>query len=110
MASFILPRTGAIFGRPSARMAHWLYKTNLAEPEDKEENSEAKTEDRAVIKLVDRHRFRTEKDKKATLVELRIGGYKGAQTVAASSRAPRCSTHRRSTESRRPSSLATAPI
>lgn len=82
IASFILPRTDAIFGRPSARMAHWLYKTNLAAPENKDDDAQdAQADDKAVLKLVDRHRLRTEKDRKATLVELRIGGHKGAQTV-----------------------------
>ena len=33
MAPFILPKTGAIFGRPSARMARYLYVTDLAKPE-----------------------------------------------------------------------------
>jgi hypothetical protein len=35
IAAFILPKTGAIFGRPSARMAHWLYRTDLALTADK---------------------------------------------------------------------------
>lgn len=81
IASFLLPKTGAIFGRPSARFAHWLYKTNLAEPEAKEGGDDNQVDDKAVIKLVDRHRARTNKELKSTIVELRIGGHKGAQTV-----------------------------
>ncbi len=30
VAPYLLPRTGAIFGRPSARASHWLYVTDLA--------------------------------------------------------------------------------
>lgn len=35
IAAFILPKTGAIFGRASARAAHWLYRTDLARTADK---------------------------------------------------------------------------
>ena len=71
IASFLLPKTGAIFGRQSARYAHWLYKTSLAE-----------TEDKAEIQLLDSSILAKAAGKKAMLVELRIGGgNKGAQTV-----------------------------
>jgi hypothetical protein len=77
IAPFILPRTGAIFGRPSARAAHWLYKTDLA---TKEGDDETRAGDKAVLKFADSKLFRSrQKDKKATLVELRVGP--GAQTV-----------------------------
>jgi Protein of unknown function (DUF3987)/Bifunctional DNA primase/polymerase, N-terminal len=66
IAAFILPKTGAIFGRPSARMAHWLYRTDLA-----------RTAEKSSIRLRDPSR----PIDGVTLVELRIGGDKGAQTV-----------------------------
>jgi hypothetical protein len=66
IAPFILPKTGAIFGRPSARMAHWLYRTDLA-----------RTAEKSSIRLRDPSR----PIDGVTLVELRIGGDKGAQTV-----------------------------
>jgi hypothetical protein len=66
IAAFILPKTGAIFGRPSARMAHWLYRTDLA-----------LTADKSAIRFKDPSRPIAG----VTLVELRIGGAKGAQTV-----------------------------
>jgi hypothetical protein len=66
IAPFILPKTGAIFGRPSARMAHWLYQTDLAH-----------TAEKSSIRLKDPSR----PIDGVTLVELRIGGHKGAQTV-----------------------------
>jgi hypothetical protein len=70
-APFLLPKTGAIFGRQSARHAHWLYNTTLAE-----------TEDNATLQFLDSVPHATAKGKKAMLVELRIGGGgKGAQTV-----------------------------
>ena len=83
MASFILPKTGAIFGRQSARFAHWLYRSDLAEPEDKDAAGDtAQTDDsKAVLKFVDFTRFRARTGEKSTVVELRIGGSKGAQTV-----------------------------
>jgi hypothetical protein len=67
LASWVLPRTAAIFGRTSKRASHWLFRTDLAD-----------TYDRAVIKLLDPKR----PDKGACLLEVRIGGSgKGAQTV-----------------------------
>jgi Bifunctional DNA primase/polymerase, N-terminal len=63
IAPYILPRTRAIFGRASKRASHWLYYTDLAV-----------TAGKAVQKFVDP---RT----KQMLVELRIGGDKGAQTI-----------------------------
>jgi hypothetical protein len=80
IAPFILPRTGAIFGRPSARAAHWLYTSDLAAPEDNVAD-ETQAEDKAVLKFRDSSLFRRPGAGKVTLVELRIGGHKGAQTV-----------------------------
>jgi putative DNA primase/helicase len=64
VAGYLLPRTDAIFGRPSARDAHRLYR--VTEPSEK-----------AVEVLDDPDRF----DGKSRLVELRRGGDNGAQTV-----------------------------
>jgi hypothetical protein len=61
LAPQFLPPTGARFGRRSAPDSHWLYRTQLAEDSE-----------RAVIPF---------RDGKATIVELRIGGRNGAQTV-----------------------------
>jgi hypothetical protein len=63
IAPYTLPKTNAIFGRASKRFSHWLYCTDLAV-----------TTERATIQLKDP---RT----KAMLLELRIGGESGAQTV-----------------------------
>jgi hypothetical protein len=63
IAPFILPKTSAIFGRPSKRASHWLYTTNLA-----------LTAERAAV------RYRDPKTKE-TIIELRTGGDRGAQTV-----------------------------
>jgi AAA domain/Bifunctional DNA primase/polymerase, N-terminal len=60
---YILPRTDAIFGRASSRAAHRLYCTDLAVSSEK-----------AVLTFND-------PQSKARLLELRIGGDKGAQTV-----------------------------
>ncbi|MGX9979614.1 AAA family ATPase [Methylobacterium fujisawaense] len=62
-ADDLLPDTAAIFGRPSKPRSHWLYQSTLAE-----------TAGKANIKF-------TDPIGKDTLVELRIGGAKGAQTV-----------------------------
>jgi RecA-family ATPase len=78
IAPLILPKTSAIFGRPSARFAHWLYKSNLSGPD---KNAGAEEESKAVLSFKDSTLFRARTEKKATIVELRIGGYKGAQTV-----------------------------
>jgi hypothetical protein len=63
IASYILPRTGAIFGRPSSRAAHRLYYTDLSVNADK-----------AVLAFND-------PATNERLLELRIGGASGAQTV-----------------------------
>jgi hypothetical protein len=64
IAPYILPRTGAIFGRPSKRASHRLYTTDLAERMDC-----------ATIPLKD-------PGGQQVLLEVRIGGGgKGAQTV-----------------------------
>ena len=61
-----MPRTDAIFGRPSARASHWLYYTQLAQSAGK-----------ATIAFRDP----TPGVQRATLVEVRVGGASGAQTV-----------------------------
>jgi RecA-family ATPase len=63
VASYILPRTGAIFGRASSRAAHRLYYTDLAI-----------SADRAVLGFND-------PTTGSRMLELRIGGASGAQTV-----------------------------
>src|SRR6516225_7604553 len=63
IAPYILPRTNAIFGRASSRAAHWLYYTDLAVNADK-----------AVLILKD-------PTTGGHVLELRIGGDSGAQTV-----------------------------
>jgi AAA domain/Bifunctional DNA primase/polymerase, N-terminal len=63
IAPYVLPKTNAIFGRPSKRASHWLYTTDLAV-----------TAEVAALQL--RHPITKE-----MLIELRIGGDKGAQTV-----------------------------
>jgi RecA-family ATPase len=63
IAPYLLPPTKAIFGRPSKRASHWLYLTDLA-----------RTAEAATLQYRDT-------ESKAMLLELRIGGDKGAQTV-----------------------------
>ena len=63
LARYLLPKTGAVFGRPSKPASHYLYITTLAE-----------TEAKAKIGFVD-------PVTKAMLLELRIGGENGAQTI-----------------------------
>jgi RecA-family ATPase len=63
VAPYILPRTGAIFGRASSRAAHWLYYTDLSVNADK-----------AVLIFND-------PTTRSRVLELRIGGASGAQTV-----------------------------
>jgi RecA-family ATPase len=63
IAPYILPRTGAIFGRASSRAAHRLYYTDLSNDADK-----------AVLVFND-------PKTNGRLIELRIGGASGAQTV-----------------------------
>jgi hypothetical protein len=63
IAPYILPRTEAIFGRASKRASHWLYYTDLSV-----------TAETAAQRFID-----PESDD--TLLELRIGGDKGAQTI-----------------------------
>jgi Protein of unknown function (DUF3987)/Bifunctional DNA primase/polymerase, N-terminal len=70
IAPYILPRTGAIFGRATARNSHYLYITQL----------EASV-DTATINFDDPLAIR-EKRRDGRLVELRIGGHgRAAQTV-----------------------------
>jgi hypothetical protein len=59
----MLPKTGAIFGRASSRNSHWLYYSDLSVSSEK-----------AAVG------FNDPKSKKR-LLELRIGGGRGAQTV-----------------------------
>lgn len=63
LAPYLLPKTAAIFGRKSNPNSHCLYRTTLAD-----------TLGKAVL------RFR-DPTTRITLVELRVGGDKGAQTV-----------------------------
>ena len=63
VAPYVLPRTGAIFGRASNRAAHRLYYTDLSV-----------TADKAVLVFDD-------PKTNERLLELRIGGASGAQTV-----------------------------
>jgi RecA-family ATPase len=63
IAPYILPRTGAIFGRASSRAAHRLYYTDLSVNADK-----------AVLVFKD-------PTTGGNVLELRIGGDSGAQTV-----------------------------
>jgi hypothetical protein len=64
LVSYLLPQTGAIFGRASKRNSHWLYVTRLAEIDDK-----------AAIRYGD-------PTGAGALLEVRFGGGdKGAQTV-----------------------------
>lgn len=70
IAPYILPRTSAIFGRPSKRNSHWLFYTTLAD-----------TVDNAALTFDDPLANRN-KRRDGRLIELRIGGCgKGAQTV-----------------------------
>lgn len=68
-APYFLPPTGALFGRPGAMDSHWLYVSDLAsDPQITV----------ATVKFTDPD----ETDlKQATLLEVRIGGVAGAQTV-----------------------------
>ena len=68
-APYFLAPTGALFGRPGAMDSHWLYVCDLAgDPQIKV----------ATVKFSDPD----ETDlKQATLLEVRIGGVAGAQTV-----------------------------
>jgi putative DNA primase/helicase len=66
LAPMIIPKTTAIFGRRSSPAAHWLYYTTFAD-----------TAGKAEFPFSDP----TLGVEKAMLVELRIGGDKGAQTV-----------------------------
>ena len=69
LATYLLPTTGAVFGRRSKRRAHWLFQTKLCETEEG-----AAIQYREPISLGG-----------AMLVELRIGaGVKAAQTLAPS--------------------------
>ena len=68
LASYVLPRTGAIFGRTSAPGSHRLYYSKLAATSE---------DDKATIQFKDPTRPADE----AMLLEVRVGGCKGAQTV-----------------------------
>ena len=63
LARYLLPKTDAVFGRASRRGSHFLYRTTLAERSEK-----------ATLQFHDPTRH-------DMLVELRVGGGKGAQTV-----------------------------
>jgi AAA domain/Bifunctional DNA primase/polymerase, N-terminal len=65
IAPYVLPVTGAIFGRAGKRASHWLYTTDLAIREDLNAAVQFKTPDKG----------------KLMICELRIGGTAGAQTV-----------------------------
>ena len=68
LAPHALPTTGAIFGRNSAPASHWLYYSKLAATSEDE---------KATIQFKDPTRQADE----AMLLEVRVGGEKGAQTV-----------------------------
>src|SRR4051794_30100007 len=63
VAPYLLPETHAVFGRPSKPRSHYLYYTSLAETAGKAT-----------------HKFQDPAGN-AVLVELRVGGRSGAQTV-----------------------------
>jgi hypothetical protein len=63
LAPHVLPKTPCRFGRASRRASHWLYQTDLAQ-----------TAGKAAIQFKD-------PTNKKMLVELRLGGASGAQTV-----------------------------
>ena len=62
IAPYLLPKTKAIFGRTTKRASHWLYYTDLSA-----------TQDNAAVRL--------QAPDQMTLLEVRIGGDKGAQTI-----------------------------
>jgi putative DNA primase/helicase len=66
LAPHFLQKTSAIFGRQSKRSSHWLYQTGLGQ-----------TSDKAVITFKDP----TRPNDQLMLLEVRVGGAKGAQTV-----------------------------
>ena len=66
IAADLLPKTGAIFGRASKPRSHYLYETTLTE-----------TSSKGVLQFRDP----TIKGNRNILVELRIGGTSGAQTI-----------------------------
>jgi putative DNA primase/helicase len=75
LASWVLPKTPAIFGRASNRASHWLYRTKLYDAAYGAE-----------VKLQDPKR-RADKADKIVILEVRVGGknadgeVKGAQSV-----------------------------
>jgi hypothetical protein len=73
LASHVLPKTNAIFGRASAPASHWLYYSNLASTSEDDKSGD----DKATIPFKDP----TRPADQAMLLELRVGGEKGAQTV-----------------------------
>ena len=68
LASYVLQRTGSMFGRESAPASHRLYRTTLASKSDTE---------KAAIQFLDPMKPSGEN----MLLEVRVGGVKGAQTV-----------------------------
>jgi uncharacterized protein (DUF927 family) len=71
IAPYVMPHTGAIFGRKGKRNSHRLYETNLAT-----------TVDTAAIQRRDPILANNpDPEDKAMICELRIGGAKAAQTV-----------------------------
>jgi hypothetical protein len=70
VAPYFLPKTKAIFGRQSKRNSHYLYETKLGS-----------TSDTAAIVFDDPNRKPNGRKDSQRLLELRIGGEKGAQTV-----------------------------
>ena len=71
VAPYLLPPTDAMFGRPSARMAHWLY-TSPDLVADATLGAALQFKDPLLAKT---------NPKEAMIVELRIGGTAGAQTM-----------------------------
>jgi Protein of unknown function (DUF3987)/Bifunctional DNA primase/polymerase, N-terminal len=68
LAPQALPTTDAIFGRTSAPASHWLYRTKLASSSEDE---------KATFQFKDPTRPTDD----AMILEVRVGGFKGAQTV-----------------------------
>jgi Bifunctional DNA primase/polymerase, N-terminal len=69
IAPFVLPETDALFGRTSSPSSHWLYVTTLAQAVEG-----------ATVQFQDPVRLK-EKKPKTMLVEVRVGGKTGAQSV-----------------------------
>ena len=69
IAPYVLPKTGAKFGRDLSMDLHWLYVTTLGA-----------TVEEATVQFEDPVRLKEQKPK-TMLVEIRVGGETGAQTV-----------------------------